>query len=452
MKPIIRSGEYILLLLLCCACLPALAQQTLITTIAGNDSAGYCCDGNPAISALLNHPDQLCLDNFGNLYIADPGNNRIRKIVLSTGIITTVAGNGIAGYFGDNGLATDAQLFIPEGICADTFGNIYISDALNNRIRKVIVSTGIITTFAGNGSPGNSGDGGIATNAQVMTPEGLSMDKFGNLYIADIDNNNVRKVDASTGIIKTIAGIGTSGYTGDEGPATSAQLNSPGKAIVDNYGNIIISDSYNQAIRKIDGTTGVITTIAGNGTPGYFGDGGQATNALLGGPFGLYIDKENDIYIAEHGNGIIRKINYSTGIISTVVGCGIPGFSGDNGPATNAKLEPDDMYMSSDGIMYIADYGNNRIRKVYNSTLAIKLLIPKMKVLIYPNPTKNELNIENANNTELRIYNVIGENVKRIKCKSDKETVDISNLINGLYIVQVTDNEDNKKSIKLVKE
>jgi len=254
--PCMKKGRYLTILLLCCASISLHAQQYLITTIAGDDSSSFCCDGEVATNAELSLPDQVCLDNFGNLYIADAGNNRIRKIVLSTGIISSVAGTGSYGYSGDGGPATDAQLWYPDGICTDSAGDLYISDGDNHRIRKVSVSTGIITTIAGNGTPGNSGDGNQATNAQIFGPTCISMDKYGNLYFPDFFNNNVRKINVD-GIITTVAGNGHAGYSGDGGAATSAQLFQPAEAFVDNFDNIIITDGSNHAVRKVDTKTGI---------------------------------------------------------------------------------------------------------------------------------------------------------------------------------------------------
>ena len=218
----------------------------------------------------------------------------------TTGIITTIAGNGIAGYSGDGGLATNAELNNPYGVAVDSNGNIYIADTNNNRIRKVNSTTGIITTIAGNGTAGYSGDGGLATNAELYYPYGVAVDSNGNIYIADTYNNRIRKVNSTTGIITTIAGNGTAGYSGDGGPATNAQLNYPYGVAVDSSGNIYIADTDNNRIRKVNSTTGIITTIAGNGNPGYSGDGGPATNAELYDPSGVAVDSNGNIYIADY--------------------------------------------------------------------------------------------------------------------------------------------------------
>ncbi len=432
-----------------------LQAQVNIITIAGCcDSVGYGGDHGLATNAKLNFPEALCLSKDGNIYIADVGNNRIRKLNLSTRIISTIAGIDSGGYNGDGIPATASQLFIPSAVVTDTTGNIYIGDGLNHRIRKINKTTGIISTIAGNGNIGNTGDGGAATNAEIYGPVGLTFDKFSNLYIADCQNHNVRKV-APNGIISTIAGNGTPGFTGDGGPATDATFNTPSYAIMDNYGNIIIDDNFNCAMRKIDATTGIVTTIAGNGTCGYRGDGGLAVHALVSYPYGIFIDKQNDIYFAEYGNGVIRKIDGTTGIISTVVGCGVSGFGGDGGPATAAKLIPDGLVIDSNGVMYIADYGNNRIRMVYNTKLETSPQPSPKERVPYPNPATDELHIDNCTGCEVRIFNLLGVKVSsfdRLRMTLTKETIDIHGLIPGVYVVRIMDENGEVWNYRVVKE
>jgi hypothetical protein len=442
---------FLVTLIFTCACGFLQAQVNYITTIAGNGTAGYCCDDSLAIYAELNSPCGICFDARGNIYIADPLNERIRKIDLFTGIITTLTGNGIHGYTGDNIPATDAELFLPVAVLTDTTGNVYIADGDNNRIRKITISTGIITTVAGDGTAGSLGDGGLATNAQLFQPNGICLDKYGNLYIADLSNYKIRKVDAKTGIITTVAGTGTPGYTGDNGPAIHAEFASPGNVYADSSGNIFITDSYNNVVRKITVSTGIITAIAGNGTAGYSGDGGPATNALLNQPYGIYIDKQNNIFITEWGSGTVRRIDGVTGIITTVAGNGTPGFSGDGGPATVAELVPEGICLDDKGIMYIADFTNNRVRMIYNP-LGVAALPAPVEIRVYPNPAKDRLTIEHALNNILCIYDLTGREVYKAAITSDKETVDISNLTNGVYIVQMIDADRNRVTRKVVKE
>jgi sugar lactone lactonase YvrE len=278
-----------------------------------------------------------------------------------SGTITTVAGNGTPGFSGDGGPATNARLAYPTGVAVDAAGNLYIADRLNSRVRKVSTS-GTITTVAGDGSAGFSGDGGPATNAQLAGPYGVAVDAAGNLYIADFQNSRVRKVSTS-GTITTVAGDGSFGFSGDGGPATNAQLAGPNGVAVDAAGNLYIADINNHRVRKVS-TSGTITTVAGNGTPGFSGDGGPATNARLRPPTGVAVDAAGNLYIADIFNQRVRKVSTS-GTITTVAGTGIYGFSGDGGPATNARLAyPSGVAVDAAGNLYIADQNNHRVRKV----------------------------------------------------------------------------------------
>jgi trimeric autotransporter adhesin len=343
-------------------CIRKVTPAGVITTAAGNGTAGFSGDGSQAASAQLDNPRKVAVDSAGNLYIADASNNRIRK-VTPAGVITTAAGNGTAGFSGDGGLATSAQLNLPTGVAMDSAGNLYIADNLSNRIRKV-TSVGVITTVAGNGNGGFSGDGGLATSAQLRAPTGVEMDSAGNLYIADALNNRVRKVTPA-GIITTIAGNGTSGFSGDGGLATSAQLNNPAGIVMDSAGNLYIADNLNNRIRKIT-PAGVITTVAGNGASGFSGDGGLAASAQLSAVSAVTMDSAGNLYIADSSNNRIRKIT-PAGVITTVAGNGAFGFSGDGGLATSAQIaDPRGVAVDSAGNLYIADNLNNRIRKVTN--------------------------------------------------------------------------------------
>jgi sugar lactone lactonase YvrE len=303
------------------------AGSEAITTVAGNGTRGYSGDGGPATSAMLEGPGGITVDNSGNLYIIDF--KRIRKVDTSS-TITTVAGTGISGYSGDGGPATEARLDLPQSVAVDVYGNLYIAD-LSNTIRKVDTN-GIITTVAGHGSyssginptfGGYYGDEGPATGAYLNSPTGLAIDTAGNIYFSDLDNYRIRKIDTK-GVIATVAGNGAYGYTGDGGPATSAEIGNISSVAVDTSGNLYIADESHQVIRKID-TSGMITTVAGNGyidpnnlaAGGYSGDGGSADNAELSYPQGLAVDASGNLYIADSDNSRIRKVDKS-GIISTV--------------------------------------------------------------------------------------------------------------------------------------
>jgi sugar lactone lactonase YvrE len=338
-----------------------------IETVAGNGTTGFSGDGGPATSATLGVPGGVSVDSSGNIFIADTGNKRIRKVAAATGNIQTVAGNGTFGYSGDGGPATTTTLNIPSDVYADGSGNLFISDTFNHRIRKVVAATGTIQTVAGNGTAGFSGDGGLATSATLHFPKGVFVDSSGNIFTADYFNARIREVAAATGNIQTVAGNGTFGYSGDGGPATSAGFVGPTGVFVDSSGNLFIPD--NSRIREVIGATGIIQTVAGNGTYGFGGDGGPATSAELYVPIGVCVDSFGNIFIADTNNNRIREVVAATGTIQTVAGNGSSGFSGDGGPATSAQLAgPKGVYVDSSGNLFIADAYNGRIREVDAST------------------------------------------------------------------------------------
>ena len=332
----------------------------IIITIAGTGARGSSGDGGAATSAQLSNTYGVSVDISGNVYIADGNNNKIRK-VTSTGIITTFAGTGSGGSSGDGGAATSAQLNSPVGMSVDISGNVYFADYSNNKIRMVS-SIGIITTIAGTGAVGSSGDGGAATSAQLCFPRGVSVDISGNVYIADTFNNKIRMV-TSKAIITTFAGTGTFGSGGDGGAAISAQLSNTYGVSLDISGNVYITDTNNHKIRMVT-STGIITTIAGTGVMGSSGDGGAATSAQLASPEGVSVDISGNVYIADTGNYKFRLVT-STGIITTIAGTGTAGSSGDGGAATSAPLSyPWGVSVDILGNVYIADGGNNKIRMV----------------------------------------------------------------------------------------
>lgn len=353
------------------------AKSQTITTVAGNGSAGFSGDNGPATAAQLNmtQPCGIAVGADNSLYIADSANSRIRKIDAKTGIISTVAGNGEGGFSGDNGPATSAQIYFPNGIAVGLDNSLYIADTYNNRIRKVDGNAQVITTIAGNGSVGFSGDG-PATAAQLNNPYGIAVGPDNSIYIGDTYNYRILKVDANTQVATTIVGGGTAGlFSGDNGPATTAQLNSPYGIAMGPDNSVYIADTYNQRIRKIDAATKVITTVAGNGQRGGSGDNGPATAAQLNYPSGIAVGSDNSLYIVDHLNNRIRKVDSKTQIITTVAGTS-EGFSGDNGPATAAQLaEPYGIGVGPDNSLYIADTGNRRIRKIDANTQVITTIV-----------------------------------------------------------------------------
>jgi len=337
-----------------------------ISTLAGSGAPGYSGDGGAATSALLRHPEGVAVAPNGDVYFADTDNDVVRKVAFATGIITTVAGNGLPGSTGDGGPATSARLKAPEDVFVAASGDLYIADTGNHEIRKVATATGVITTVVGNGSPGSTGDLGLATAARLNSPRGITVASNGDFYIGDRSNNKIRKVTALTGIITTYVGTGTAGYSGDGALATLARLNRPQGIHLASNGDLYIADALNSAIRKVAAVTGIITTYAGTGTAGFSGDGGAATSAQLNAPEAMHLNSVGDLYIADTVNNRIRRVS-SGGTITTVAGTGTAGSAGDGGSATAAQLDtPRGIAIGSNGAYYIGDRNNNKIRKVVN--------------------------------------------------------------------------------------
>jgi sugar lactone lactonase YvrE len=380
-----------------------ISSSGVLNLVAGTGTAGFSGDNGPATAAALSYPSAVAVDAYGNVYIADSSNSRVRKVSASTGIITTVAGTGSGGYSGDGGPAASAQLRYPQGVAVDTAGNLYVADSQNYRVRKVDTS-GIITTVAGSGTYGYSGDGGPATAAQLGYLRGIAISTAGYLYITDTWSGYVRKVDPSGtitsvsglccnfygvavdaggnlyaaennqvqkvstgGTVTTLAGTGTASFSGDSGPAVSAALNYPSGVAVDSAGNVYIADTYNYRVRKVS-TGGIISTFAGNGAFRYAGDAGAATGAQLSSPYAVVGDAAGNLYIADTYNHRIRKFTVG-GAIITIAGTGAQGYSGDNGTATAATLaRPTGVALDGAGNLYITDSYNLRVRRLNLST------------------------------------------------------------------------------------
>lgn len=344
-------------LLVICS-LSANAQNGVIKTIAGTGVAGFSGDGGPAGLAIIDSPRSVAIDHFGNIYFA--AGNRIRKI-STTGIISTIAGGATAGYTGDGGLAIAAKLNAPQGISVDVTGNIFIADYQNSCIRK-INTTGIISTVAGTGVAGFNGDGIPATSAELNRPAGVAVDASGTLYISDTWNNRIRKI-TSSGIIGTFAGNGTYGSGGDGGPATAGQLTSPLDIKLDNSGNLYVADLGNNKVRKVN-NSGIISTFAGNGTVGLYGDGRPATVAQLANPTVLTIDKSDNLFVGDLWQ--LRKVNAADGKIQTISGIGSNASLGDGGFSLTTSMKIAGLAVDTFNNIYIADFKHCRIRKICN--------------------------------------------------------------------------------------
>ena len=444
-----KSVLLLLSLYFCC-----IADAQVITTYAGNDTLwGVNCNACPATASGLQMPQCARPDATGNVFIADQGDNMIR-MVSPAGLIYTVAGNGMEVHSGDGGPATAAGICRPGGVAFDLLGNLYIAestDTFDNGpwIRKVNTS-GIITTFAGCGINGYAGDGGPALGAGfVGGVMDIEVGPTGVIYIADAGNQRIRKINPD-GIISTYAGNGTSGFSGDGGPATNAQIYGPQALATDTAGNLYIADYGNNRLRKVS-PDGIIHTIAGNGGLGSGGDGNPATVAALGTPDGVAVDKWGNIYISEYNRYRVRKISTSD-TITTIAGSGNSGYSGDGGPATDALLfAPSGVGVDIWGNIYISDIGNNNVRKIFVdriSHLSVAHLnnnVPEMH--IWPVPNNGSFSIsflpENYEPKTIIISNITGQRIKEISTMDNQVNV-ILDGIPGIYIVMVISGKQNQ--------
>jgi len=375
-----------LMLLLLSSGLAQSLPEYRITTVAGADpgnvpNGGFGGDGGPAVNVALNWPGAVALSPSGDLYFCD-WSARIRKVDARTGIITTIAGTGVRGFGGDGGPATSALLGGPGNIATDSAGNIYFSDPYNHRVRRISAATGIITTIAGDGLMFDPPKDGPPDNLPLMAlkiaitdPSGLAPDNKGGLYIAN-GGDRVWKLDLGTGIITTVAGAGGSNHSGDYGPAVLAQIDQPDGLALDAAGNLYIAARGEHRIRKVDAATGIITTIAGTSfgidtgvmgivmyQGGFGGDGGPATSAILNDPSYVSVDAAGNVYISDTMNYRIRRIDAATGIIRTIAGTGVRGFSGDGGSALNAEIStPAGLVVDFADRIYFADLFNQRVR------------------------------------------------------------------------------------------
>ncbi len=335
-----------------------------IQTVVGTGEAGYSGDGGPAVSAALREPFMCSFDIKCNMFFCEAQNHVVRRVDASTGHITTVAGTGEAGYAGDEGPATEATLNEPYSLEVDAAGNVYIVDRLNAAVRRVDGTTGIITTVAGTGEPGYSGDRGPGNHAQLREPNDCFLDGRGGLLIADIQDQRVRRLDLETGIIDTFAGNGEKARGGDGMPARQASILGSRAVCMDQDGNTYIAEREGNGVRVVT-AGGIMGTVAGaSAERGYTGDGGSALDATWGAPKALRCDAAGNVIVVDTENHAIRKIDVNTGVVTTIAG-GQFGGHGDGGPATDAGLDrPHGCAVSTNGQIYIADSNNHRIRVV----------------------------------------------------------------------------------------
>ena len=356
--------------------LPASAAVGDVSTVAGTGTVGYGGDDGLATLAQFGHLYGMSVDGAGDVYIADSDNYMIRRIDHTTGIVTRVAGTGTGGNSPDGTVATVADIGWVTDVAVNAAGDLYIADEQHNVIRRVDHATGLISTVAGTGAAGYSGDDGLATIAELNGPYGVSVTAAGDLYIADSANNVIRRVDHATGIITTVAGTGAAGYSGDGAVATSATFSWPENVVVDAAGDLYICDYNNNVIRRVDHSTGFVSAFAGTGASGYSGDGAAATDATLGSDIGyLALDGAGNLYIPDYINYVVRMVDHATGFISTVAGTGASGRSGDAGPALAADLDgPWSVAVNNAGDLFIGEYDGGGVRKV--SGLAVAFSLP----------------------------------------------------------------------------
>jgi DNA-binding beta-propeller fold protein YncE len=340
-------------------------QTWIIMTAVGTGERGFAGDGGAAARAVLNGPFDIGFDPGGNLYFSDTFNHRIRRVDAVTGIIATVAGNGMAGYAGDGGPAAEAAFNEPYGIAVDRAANIYVADRHNHCVRRIDGASGVVTTVAGNGASGYAGDGGPAARAGLVEPNGLAFDpEQRRLFIADVADNRVRVVDLARGTIATLAGTGEPAHSGDGGPAGAAGVFGARAVKVAADGTVYILERQGSSLRKVDPGAGVITTVAGTGARGYGGDGGPMLAAVFDAPKEMTITPAGDLLIVDTENHAIRHIDMRSGLVETIAG-GRKGAEGDGGPATAAGLgRPHGAALGPDGAIYIGDTENHRIRKL----------------------------------------------------------------------------------------
>ncbi|MES2701670.1 MAG: T9SS type A sorting domain-containing protein [Bacteroidota bacterium] len=429
--------------LLCASVMMAMASnagaQGVITTVAGTGTAGFSGDGGLASAARLSTPAGVATDADGNIYIADKSNHRVRMISASTGMISTYAGTGAYGYSGMGGAATAAAIEYPNAIYCDNSGNVFVSDHFADVGYRIDGATHMIANICGNGTQGCSGDGGGGCFARMCVPDGIYGDNSGNIYLLDVGNHRIRKVDAGTGIVNTFAGT----FAGPYANGTHISVTSFGTMngiCSDIHGNLYIADGGNHCVRKVDALTGNVRTIAGTpGVAGNTGDGGSATVARLNMPKALFVNNDGYLFICDPNSNVVRVVNLNTGIINTLAGNGSMGFSGDGGSPLTAKLAmPTGVWEDAAGNIYIADAGNHRVRKITGSgyKFATASGTVSTEATIFPNPSNGSFTVVTPGNATLEVFNIAGVKVYADYLAASQTTVTL-NQPSGVYTVKV---------------
>jgi len=413
-------------------CLNMNAQ--LVSTLAGSTTPGSA--NGAGTTASFKAPVAVCTDGIGNLFVADYNNNLIRKIIISTGVVTTLAGSTTPGFA--DGTGTAATFWSPAGLVADGLGNLYVADQSNHEIRKIVISTGVVTTFAGSHLMADTTNG-IDTAARFNNPHGVAIDGNGNLYVADTGNNEIRKIVTSSGVVSTFVGSTIPGST--NGIGTAARFSDPVAITADGSGNLYVADLVNEKIREIVISTRVVTTLAGSNSTG--SANGTGTAASFNFPSGVAVDGIGNLYVADANNNEIRKIVISTGVVTTLAGSTTAGSTNGIGTAASFK-GPNGVATDASGNLYVADTGNDEIRAISLSTGAgiEEFTNNTMELNIYPNPNNGSFVIEpsSAIKQTMQVYDVNGKMVLS-QTINGKTSIDANNLNEGVYNISLQSNE-----------
>jgi len=429
-------------------CIIGCAGAQVVTTLAGTPMAGNT--NGPGTEAHFNSPYGVVADGKGNLFVADYNNNEIRKIVISSGVVSTFAGSTKPGFA--EGIGTAASFNGPAGITTDGNGNLYVADLGNAAIRKVVISTGEVTTIAGFGSTGSSD--GVGTAASFYHPSAVATDGDGNLYVSDSYNNEIRKIVISSGLVTTLAGTVAGGHA--DGKGTAAGFNIPRGIAMDGNGNLYVADFDNNEIRKVVVSTGVVTTLAGSIIAG--SADGTGTEARFNYPVGVTIDASGNLYVGDENNNEIRKIVISTGVVTTLAGSTIAGAT--DGARTAARFDyPSGITIDENGNLYVADMSNNEIRKVTSPIMSMaQFSVQNTQLTIYPYHTNQMVYVKLPEPlqcaTSIKVLDIMDKEVMNVNstvCDDKEVSMDISGLAQGIYFIRVT-SDNAARVIKFVKE